>query len=161
MADDVEVIRYRAAGFWRRLAAGMVDGILMVPVAGLFGIALASLLGGRVPHMREIGVDYIVELLLGRDPLSLIGAALALVLIGLYFVLLHATRGQTIGKLLCGVRVITKAGERPSVLRALGRTGGCVLSWVLFSLGFIWIAFDREKRGLHDFLAGTYVVLVR
>ena len=25
-------------------------------------------------------------------------------------------------------------------------------------LGFAWIGFDREKRGLHDWLAGTYVV---
>ena len=25
-------------------------------------------------------------------------------------------------------------------------------------LGFFWIGFDSEKRGLHDWLAGTYVV---
>jgi uncharacterized RDD family membrane protein YckC len=26
------------------------------------------------------------------------------------------------------------------------------------ALGFLWIGFDREKRGLHDWLADTYVV---
>ena len=42
--------------------------------------------------------------------------------------------------------------------RTLLRTSGYVLSAVLFSLGFLWIGFDREKRGLHDWIAGTYVI---
>jgi uncharacterized RDD family membrane protein YckC len=83
-------------------------------------------------------------------------------LIGLfYFVGFHAMRGQTLGQTLLGVEIITRVGQRPSVLRSLSRAAAAILSAVCASLGFIWIAFDREKRGLHDWLAGTYVVRTR
>ena len=42
--------------------------------------------------------------------------------------------------------------------RALVRTAGYVVSVASLGLGFLWIAFDSEKRGLHDWMAGTYVV---
>ena len=83
------------------------------------------------------------------------------ILLLLYFFIFHAFRGQTPGKRLLGVAVIDVYGERPSLARTLLRTSGYVLSAVLFSLGFLWIGFDREKRALHDWLAGTYVVLAR
>ena len=70
-----------------------------------------------------------------------------------------ATRGQTPGKQLLGLIVIDAYGERPSLLKTLLRTVGYAVSVLPFSLGFLWIGFDREKRALHDWLAGTYVVL--
>jgi uncharacterized RDD family membrane protein YckC len=82
------------------------------------------------------------------------GAAVA----GLYFFIFHALRGQTPGKRLLGVKVIDAWGERPSLGRAALRTVGYAASALLCSIGFLWIGFDREKRGLHDWLAGTYVV---
>ena len=62
------------------------------------------------------------------------------------------------GKRLVGVRVVTWYGEPPTLVRSLVRTFGYLLSAALLWLGFIWIGFDREKRGLHDWIAGTYVV---
>ena len=41
-----------------------------------------------------------------------------------------------------------------SVVRALA----CFISLVALGLGFIWIAFDSEKQGWHDKIAGTVVV---
>ena len=49
-------------------------------------------------------------------------------------------------------------GERPSIVRSLVRTPAYLPSLVLLALGLLWIGFDREKRGLHDWLADTYVV---
>jgi uncharacterized RDD family membrane protein YckC len=40
------------------------------------------------------------------------------------------------------------------IVRALA----CFFSIVAAGLGFIWIAFDREKQGWHDKIAGTVVV---
>jgi uncharacterized RDD family membrane protein YckC len=155
---DLEVVRFRVAGFWRRLAASVLDTLVLLPLFVLLGVLLAGVFGGRIPRLREIGVDWIVEMILETDPLVLGGFALCGLAAVLYCVLLHAVRGQTLGKQLCGLRVITSDGDHPTVLRALGRAGASLLSAILFSVGFIWIAFDREKRGLHDRLAGTYVV---
>ena len=41
-----------------------------------------------------------------------------------------------------------------AVVRALA----CFLSLIVIGLGFLWIAFDPEKRGWHDKIAGTVVV---
>ena len=65
------------------------------------------------------------------------------------------------GKRLLGLMVIDVYGERPGLARTLLRTSGYLVSAALFSLGFLWIGFDRERRALHDWLAGTYVVLAR
>ncbi|MGA7985503.1 MAG: RDD family protein [Burkholderiales bacterium] len=35
---------------------------------------------------------------------------------------------------------------------------GYFVSIVPLGLGFLWIAFDRKKRGWHDLIAGTVVV---
>ena len=155
---EVEVVRVRVAGFWRRLAAGAIDLLVLAPVFALLGLLLAAIFGGRVPRLRELGVDWAVELLLGRNPLALGGFGLCAIVGILYFTLFHAVRGQTLGKQLLGLRVITKNGERPALWRSLGRTAAGLGSALLCSLGLIWIAFDREKRGLHDWLAGTWVV---
>jgi uncharacterized RDD family membrane protein YckC len=75
-----------------------------------------------------------------------------------YFFLFTTLRGQTFGKHLMRVKVIDAFGERPSLWRALVRTLAYGPSLALLALGFLWIGFDREKRGLHDWLADTYVV---
>jgi uncharacterized RDD family membrane protein YckC len=72
--------------------------------------------------------------------------------------LFTALRGQTFGKHLLHIKVIDAFGERPSFLRSLARTAAYAPSLALLALGFLWIGFDREKRGLHDWLADTYVV---
>src|SRR5262249_8823134 len=149
---------YKVAGFWRRCAAAALDGLVLMPWFALLGVLLAGLFGGRIPRWRESGGGYVGELIVSRSPLVVGGGLLWLVVGCLYFTLFHAARGQTVGQHLLGLYVITKTGTRPNLLRALGRTGGCALGWLLCGLGLLWIGFDREKRGLHDWLAGTYVV---
>jgi uncharacterized RDD family membrane protein YckC len=74
-------------------------------------------------------------------------------------ILCWAVFGATPGKALLGLRVI--GGQRR---RGLGiplaflRLCGVMVSAVLFGLGFLMVAFTRDKRGLHDHLAGTAVV---
>jgi uncharacterized RDD family membrane protein YckC len=91
--------------------------------------------------------------------LALVGLSLLAILGFLYFFIFHAVRGQTPGKRLMHARVVDGFGERPSLGRAFLRTLGYLPSALLLLLGFLWIGFDREKRGLHDRLADTYVIL--
>jgi uncharacterized RDD family membrane protein YckC len=76
----------------------------------------------------------------------------------IYLLAFHAMAGRTPGMRLLRLRVIDVYGDPPSVIRAVVRTAGYLACFITFSLGFIWIGFDREKRGLHDWLAGTYVI---
>ena len=100
------------------------------------------------------------------DTTSLFGWApfLAVWALQSYFI---ATRGQSIGKMLLRMRIVDMDGNRSPFVRA-----AVVRTWVFLALfqipvvgQFIHIAdvlciFGRERRCLHDMLAGTKVVNV-
>lgn len=153
--------RFRVAGFWRRGLAVLVDLLILTPVLLAAGAVLAFLFDRPLPRFAELGPDLIVSTVVEGSALGEAVLALSAILVLLYFFIFHAIRGQTPGKRLLGVMVIDTFGERPGLARTLLRTTGSVLSALLFSLGFLWIGFDREKRALHDWLAGTYVVFAR
>jgi uncharacterized RDD family membrane protein YckC len=77
-----------------------------------------------------------------------------------YFTYFHSITGQTVGKRILGLRVVTAAGEPLKVRQAFLRWVGYLVSTVFFYLGFIWVAFDGRKQGWHDKIAGTLVVRV-
>lgn len=141
------------------MAAAAVDFLVLSPVLALLGVLLCLALGQPVPHLGELSPDLIVVALLDGNTAGEALLALGAIVSLLYVVLFLATRGQTPGKQLLGLIVIDAYGERPSLLKTLLRTVGYAVSVLPFSLGFLWIGFDREKRALHDWLAGTYVVL--
>ncbi|MBS0633484.1 MAG: RDD family protein [Verrucomicrobia bacterium] len=75
-----------------------------------------------------------------------------------YCVVLWATRGTTVGGIVCGLKVV-RLDDRPvdwSV--ALVRALGGFLSLAVAGLGFIWVAFDHDKQSWHDKIAGTTIV---
>lgn len=68
-------------------------------------------------------------------------------------------QGTTPGKNILGMRVIKENGERAGFGTMLIREWiGKIISGTVFSLGFLWILFDRDRQGWHDKLASTYVV---
>ncbi len=158
LSAAVAPVRVRVAGFWRRLAAGVVDALVLSSVFAILGTLLAVALGHPLPRPGQLGPDYVVDMAVNGGTAAEVGLLLFGVLAFLYFFLFTALRGQTFGKHLMRVRVIDAFGERPSMWRALLRTIGYVPSTALLALGLLWIGFDREKRGLHDWIADTYVV---
>ena len=67
-------------------------------------------------------------------------------------------RGATIGGIVCGLKVV-RLDDRPldwstAIVRALA----CFLSLFVLCVGFIWVAFDRQRQSWHDKIAGTVVV---
>ena len=77
----------------------------------------------------------------------------------LYYVLLTGLRGQTVGKMALGIRVVRSDGQVPGLGYAVLReVVGKFVSVIALFLGFLWIAWDRERQGWHDMIAGTHVV---
>jgi uncharacterized RDD family membrane protein YckC len=85
-------------------------------------------------------------------------AALALVYTLAYFIFFWSLTGQTLGKALLGLRVVAKNGKRMMVWHSIIRLMGYFVSIVTLFLGFVWVIFDERRQGLHDKLAGTYVI---
>ena len=75
-----------------------------------------------------------------------------------YFILFHAWSGQTIGKMIMGIRVVTTENKQVSPAVAFLRWTGYILSFVPLASGFLWSAVDKDHCAWHDRLAQTRVV---
>lgn len=147
-----------AAGFWRRAVAAAIDLAIIVPIAALL-IAVASAIAGiHLPPSRVRGVDFWLDLVLISDPAMTTAIVILLAVATLYLYVFQATIAQTLGMRVMKLRVIDVYGERPSFARVGLRTAGYLVGLATLFLGFLWIGFDAEKRGLHDWIAGTYVI---
>jgi hypothetical protein len=110
------------AGFWVRIAALLIDTILVAIVCQghhIFPFALAA-----------------------------------------YAALMWKFKGATLGDIIFHLKVVRIDARPLDWPTALVRALGCFISIVVIGLGFIWIAFDPEKQGWHDKIAGTVVVRV-
>jgi uncharacterized RDD family membrane protein YckC len=67
-------------------------------------------------------------------------------------------RGTTIGGIVFGIEIMRVDGRPVDWTTAIVRALGCFLSAAVAGLGFLWVAFDREKQSWHDKIAGTVVV---
>jgi uncharacterized RDD family membrane protein YckC len=117
-------------GFWIRVAASLVDSlILLLPFFVL-----------RQPFGDNAGLfTWAID--------------------WLYFAFMESSGSQaTIGKMVCGLKVADTNGNRISFARATGRYFAKILSAIPFCLGFAMVGWTRQKRGLHDFVAGTVVL---
>lgn len=77
-----------------------------------------------------------------------------------YFTIFHAWSGQTIGKMVLGIRVVTDNDMPAGLGAAFLRWCGYLMSLAPFATGFLWVAVDRDRRAWHDRLARTRVIMV-
>ena len=136
------------AGFWIRFLAVVVDGlILSIPTLILTGM----LTGGAT---YSAGASY--------QPGKTFGANLVSTIIGvLYYAMLEGgATGQTLGKRVCGIRVVDAATGQPGigVGRGVGRYFARWLSSIPLGLGYFWMLWDDRKQTWHDKLVSTLVV---
>jgi len=76
-----------------------------------------------------------------------------------YYTYQWAVSGKTLGMAILGLQVVTREGRPISGRQAVRRTIG--LGFTLFftlGIGFLGIVYQRERRALNDFIAGTAVV---
>ena len=75
-----------------------------------------------------------------------------------YCTLLHAWLGQTIGKMIMGIKVVTADNGQTPVGVAFLRWTGYILSVLPLASGFLWAVVDKDHCAWHDRLAQTRVV---
>ena len=79
----------------------------------------------------------------------------------LYHWLFIGLKGQTLGKMAVGIKVVNARGSIPGLGdAALREILGKIVSTIVICLGFLWIIWDGRKQGWHDKIAKTYVVRV-
>jgi len=156
--QEKRVLRVRAAGFSRRLAASFIDLVLVLLVSTAVTVVAALALGVHLPSTKEFGADFVMAGLLDRNPMVVGALGLFLGISGLYQIYLGGMLGQTVGKRLLRLRMITSRGQVPGPIIATLRFLTMALSLAPAGLGWLWCIFDRERRSLHDHLAGTYVI---
>jgi uncharacterized RDD family membrane protein YckC len=140
-------------GFWIRVVAYIVDGILLNIAFGIIGAVIGISLIPADPAKIDP-----VEFMSQMGSFQLI----AVVVTWLYFGLMESSpRGATVGKMVVGLRVVDEQGNRLSFLRATGRFFAKFISALILMIGYLMVAFTERKRGLHDIIAGTLVVKVR
>ena len=122
-------------------------------------------------------IDYIVFLifpvsmmLLGRsfgtDGARLVGGGLndtgwmIAAVIGIFnFFLLPIVRGQSIGKLIAGLKIVGKDGQAAGPVQIVLRNlFGYLLTLASLGIGFLVSVLNRSGRTLHDYLFGTVVI---
>jgi len=86
------------------------------------------------------------------------GPPLALIVAVAYFTGLWAWKGTSIGGIVLGLKVVRTDGTPVSFAVSLVRTLAAGFSIFVLFLGFFWIAWDPEKQGWHDKIAGTVVL---
>jgi uncharacterized RDD family membrane protein YckC len=109
--------------------------------------------GALLSALRTVGVA-IDEF--DRTGVVYIGS-LVLVLF-LYWWASTAVAGRTPGMAVVGLRIVSRVGDPLSGGHAFVRVLTLPLSLILLGLGLLGIVFDRERRALHDVMAGSTVV---
>lgn len=150
-----------SAGWWRRVTANLLDMAVFCSLSGLLVLPLVH------------GLDVDLEAL---DPNLLIAtmslptwrnhaAGVMGVWIGLwwaYFALGWGLAGATPGKWMAGVTIVDHRERCPiGIPRALLRIVAYCVSSVTLGAGHLLMLFRRDRRALHDILAGTRVVVRR
>jgi len=132
-------------GFGRRLVAYLIDSIVLSIVGGIIGgvIGVLAAVGGSDEALTAV---------------NLLANCIGILLSLAYFVVFWATTGQTLGKMVMGIKVVGIDGTPISWGKAILRYIGYAISGLILALGFIWIAFDSHRQGWHDKIASTVVV---
>ena len=139
-------------GFWLRSLAFVIDQFIL-----FFILAIFTVVGFLAAEIGSGGARESFFFQHARIVLPIL-FPLAIILVITYFAFFHGAWGQTIGKMIFGLRVVKNDGQPISFSRALVRTILYALSAIPFFLGFFWVAFTWGKRSWHDLIAGTMVI---
>lgn len=131
MRQTHDEVSLEYAGFWVRAGAGLVDFLIL-------GIIL-----GTVYYFFKAPVVWLSS-----------GVLFSFA----YWIGFWGWWGQTPGKMALGIKVIQTDGMPVSWQCALRRGCGYVVTALTLLAGFVMVAFDAKKQGVHDKIADTYVV---
>lgn len=151
------------ATFWQRLIAWLIDCALILIVFRIIALF--------IPNTKLIyilnpanAVTTSLPVLFPQAP-QIIKVIILIQLVHLLTNYIYSTYfihrwGQTIGKKIMGIQVISEATEKPPrLIPALIReTFAKFLSGLLLYLGYLAMLLSQKKQALHDHIAGTIVI---
>ena len=135
-----------SAGFGRRAAALLYDGVLVAALLLVFT-------SGAVFLNHNVAVEPGTA----GGWIYLYRAGLVAVIAG-YYVINWLRSGQTLGMRAWHLRAVADSGKPMALKSALLRAGLGVLAWAPAALGVLWLYVDPEHLALHDRLSKTRVV---
>jgi tetratricopeptide (TPR) repeat protein/uncharacterized RDD family membrane protein YckC len=136
------------AGFWKRVAAWLLDFIIMFLGCVVIIIILGLLLIPTTGNADNIQASW-----------EGLGTLVGLIFAWLYYTLMESSSKQgTVGKMFLGIKVTDLNGNKIGFGKANGRYWGKFISSFILGIGYIMVAFTKKKQGLHDIMAGCLVV---
>jgi len=133
------------ASFWQRLFAFVIDTVVLSIIVGC--ISLAGLpnrsLGGNEQFQGWWSAAWVI--IQGVIP-------------AIYYIYSYSTSGQTLGKHILKIKVVSIDGSPLNWAKGLIRTIGYITSSIPLNLGFLWSLGNKERQAWHDKMAVTYVV---
>lgn len=128
-----------------RCGALLIDYIFLVSIP-IISLIISKLMGidqARLLNNEILNIGWLVFILFGFTD----------------FLVLPLLTGQSIGKMLTGLKIVNLDGTPASFTHLLLRhLIGYPISLLIGGLGFFMAVFTSNGRALHDFLAGTVVV---
>ena len=122
-------------------------------------IALVDLLTVATSSIPFLLVIRIMDGSLGESRTKIAAGLILLLVSFFYLAVTQCLSGKTFGMMLTNTRVVDfYTCEPPGGQRLLLRTIGYFIALAPATLGLIWIAFNRYRRGWHDVISGTRVV---
>jgi uncharacterized RDD family membrane protein YckC len=135
------------AGLWIRFGAKLIDGLILgLPFAAVFFAVMFSQFRSGSPSPDRFSL---LPLMI-QFVFVLVQMAYQIFFLGKY--------GATPGKMVCRLKVVTAEGGPIGYGRAAGRFFAELLSGMICYIGYIMVAFDSEKRALHDYICNTRVI---
>ena len=131
--DVTSAANVEYAGFWIRVVAYVIDFfVLIIPIT----IAQSIFAGESFLWLNVVGLS----------------------IWWIYYAILESSKWQgTVGKKVLQIKVTDAKGDRISFARASGRYWA-MLPAAISIIGTLWIAVDEKKQGLHDKLAGCFLM---
>ncbi|WP_066172993.1 RDD family protein [Bacillus marinisedimentorum] len=142
--EAASMIQY--AGFWMRFWAYLLDLIVI----------------GSLNRILVYPVLRYIEAPLTQESMFAPAAAATAIVMYAYFTVMTKLFGQTLGKMVFGLKVLSERHEDLTWNDVLFREViGKFISKTLLFIGFLAVAFSKKKKGFHDYFADTIVVLTK
>lgn len=139
--------KYLPVSFWRRLAAVLYDGIMLICLIFIAWQPVPLLPDDNWPGWLSQGVRLIYLF------------AVAFLFFGWFWT--HG--GQSIGMRAWKIRLVAgqnqiSLGASPPWSLALIRFTVAILSWLICGLGFLWALTNRNRLCWHDLASKTFLI---
>ncbi len=137
---------FENGGFFARLAAMIIDFIILIPIMGILQLIAASFIGEPQNESAEFAA----------------GMVMLAILVGtqwLYFAFQESSSyGATFGKRALGLAVTDLTGDGITFARATVRHFSKIISGMFCGMGYFFVFFTQRKQALHDIIAGCMIV---